>query len=50
MGGVWSIVTPSEENVDWSPAAFLQVTVVMASVPWVMFVSVMSEEVFVVGV
>ena len=50
MGGVWSIVTPLEENVDCSPAPFLQVTVVMARVPWGTGGSVTEELVSDVGV
>lgn len=39
---------PSEENVACSPAAFLQVTVVTAVVPWEMCESVTCDDVLVV--
>ena len=50
MGGVRSIVTPSEENVDRSPASLLQVTVVTTVVPCERRGSVTCAEVPVEGV
>ena len=44
------MVTPFEEKVACSPALFLQVTVVMAVVPWKMCDSVTWDDVRVVGV